>query len=263
MRRPIKAESIKPRYVLDGQFLTLALAGIIMRVPHLGAEFGEGLVHGNRHVDVAMRLLEQLQVLNSFVECLVLASWLWCLLLLLLLSLPSELLLLLLLLPSVLLLLLLLRFLLSLPRFLLVLLSLPRFLLSLPPSSLSFFCCRASSFLLPHFLLLPVILLLLSLPRILLFPVILLLLSLPHILLLPVILLLLSLPRFLPLPVIFLLLLLPRILLLPVLLLISIPRILLLPVILLLSLIAFLEGFRFKPVNFHLQIFFLLTGIIR
>jgi hypothetical protein len=44
---------------------------------------------------MAMRLLEPLQVLHSIVECLVLASRLWCLLLLLLFSLPRILLLLL------------------------------------------------------------------------------------------------------------------------------------------------------------------------
>ena len=40
LQHPIKAESIKPRYVLDGQFHPIALAGIIMRVPRFGAEFG-------------------------------------------------------------------------------------------------------------------------------------------------------------------------------------------------------------------------------
>jgi hypothetical protein len=40
----------------------------------LGAEFGKGSVLGNRHVGVAMRLLEPLQVLHSIVKCLVLAS---------------------------------------------------------------------------------------------------------------------------------------------------------------------------------------------
>ena len=60
----------------------------------------EGFVLANRHVGVAMRLLEPLQVLHSIVECLVLASRLWCLLLLLLLLLPSVLLMLLLLLQS-------------------------------------------------------------------------------------------------------------------------------------------------------------------
>ena len=44
--RPNKAKSIKPRYVLDGQLLPLALAGIIMCVPRLGTELGEGFVHG-------------------------------------------------------------------------------------------------------------------------------------------------------------------------------------------------------------------------
>ena len=70
-------------------------------MPHLGAEFEEGFVLGNRNVGMAMRLLIPLQVLHSIVECLVLASRLWCLLLLLLLSLPSVLLLLHLSLPSV------------------------------------------------------------------------------------------------------------------------------------------------------------------
>ena len=40
LRRPIKAESIKPGYVLVGQLFSLALAGIMMRVPRLGAELG-------------------------------------------------------------------------------------------------------------------------------------------------------------------------------------------------------------------------------
>ncbi len=68
LRRPIKAERIKPRYVLDGQFLTLALAGIFTCVLHLSAELGEGSVLGNRNVDMSMCLLEQLQILNSFIE---------------------------------------------------------------------------------------------------------------------------------------------------------------------------------------------------
>jgi hypothetical protein len=103
--RPIKADSIEGRDVLVGQLLHLALAGIITRMPRLGAEFEEGFVLGNRNVGMAMRLLIPLQVLHSIVECLVLASRLWCLLLLLLLLLPSVLLLLLLSLLSVLLLL--------------------------------------------------------------------------------------------------------------------------------------------------------------
>ena len=93
LRHPIKAESIKPRYVLVGQLLRLALAGIFTRVPRSGAELGEGSVLGNGHVGMAMRLLEPLQVLDSIVECLDLASRLWCLPLLLILSLPSLLLL--------------------------------------------------------------------------------------------------------------------------------------------------------------------------
>ena len=40
VRRPIKAESIKPRYVLDGQLLPLALDGIGTLMPRLGAELG-------------------------------------------------------------------------------------------------------------------------------------------------------------------------------------------------------------------------------
>ena len=67
---PNKAESIKPRYVLVGQLLPLAVAGIFTRVPRLGAELGEEFVFGNRNVGVAMRLLVLLQVLYSIVECL-------------------------------------------------------------------------------------------------------------------------------------------------------------------------------------------------
>jgi hypothetical protein len=88
LRRPNKANSIEGRYALVGQFYPFA--GIINSVPRLGAELVEGFVLENRHVDMAMRLIEPLQVLHSFVECLFLASRLWCLLLLLLLLLPSD-----------------------------------------------------------------------------------------------------------------------------------------------------------------------------
>jgi hypothetical protein len=65
-------------------------------LPRLGTELGEGFVLGNRHVGMTMHLLVPRQVLHSITECLMFASRLWCLLLLLLLSLPSLLLLLLL-----------------------------------------------------------------------------------------------------------------------------------------------------------------------
>ena len=141
---------------------TLSLSGFNTRVPRFGAKLGEGFVLANRKVGMVMRLLVPLQVLHSIVKCLVLASRLWCLLLLLLLSLSRFLLSLLLSLQSLMSCLL-----------LLLLLSLPRFLLSLPNLFLS----------LPRFLLLPVLLHLLSLPRFLLLPV-LLLISLPRFLLL-------------------------------------------------------------------------------
>ncbi len=119
MRRPTKANSIKPHHVLFGQLLPLALARIFTCMPRLGTELGEGFVLGNRHVGTAMRLLVPLQVLHSIIECLMFALRLGAcsscfffllpsLLLLLLLSLPSLMLCLLLL---ILLLLLLMRFL--------------------------------------------------------------------------------------------------------------------------------------------------------
>ncbi len=68
LRRPIKAQSIKPRYVLVGQLLRPALAGIFTRVPRFGAKLDEGSVLVNRHVGMAMRLLEPLHLLHSIVE---------------------------------------------------------------------------------------------------------------------------------------------------------------------------------------------------
>ena len=57
-------------YVLVGQLLPLALAGISTRMPRLGTEFDEGSVLGNRNVGMAMHLLIPLQVLHSIAECL-------------------------------------------------------------------------------------------------------------------------------------------------------------------------------------------------
>ena len=69
-------------------------------MPRFVAELAKGFILTNRHIGMAMRLLEPLQVLHLIIEFLVLASRLWCLLLLLTLSLPTVLLMLLLSLQS-------------------------------------------------------------------------------------------------------------------------------------------------------------------